>query len=89
MKSFELTVLGSNSALPAYGRFPTSQVLNYNGQLFLIDCGEGTQMRMTEYKIKRNRISHIFISHLHGDHLYGLPGVITSMNHMSRKHPCI
>lgn len=87
MKNFELCILGSNSALPAYGRFPTSQVLNYNGQLFLIDCGEGTQMRMSEYKIKRNRITHIFISHLHGDHLYGLPGVVTSMNHMSRKHP--
>ena len=87
MKDFELLILGSNSALPAYGRFPTSQVLNYNGQLFLIDCGEGTQMRMTEYKVKRNRITHIFISHLHGDHLYGLPGVITSMNHMSRTHP--
>ena len=87
MKKFELTILGSNSAMPAYGRFPTSQVLNYNDALFLIDCGEGCQMRLAEYKIKRNRIDHIFISHLHGDHLYGLPGVITSFNHTSRKRP--
>jgi len=85
MKKFELTILGSNSAIPAYGRFPTSQILNYNEELFLIDCGEGTQMRMTDYKIKRTKIDRIFISHLHGDHVYGLPGVITSLNHLSRK----
>jgi ribonuclease Z len=87
MKEFELTILGSNSALPAYGRFPTSQVLRYDNDLFLIDCGEGTQMRLSHYKIKRNKISTIFISHHHGDHLYGLPGVITSMNHYNRTEP--
>lgn len=87
MKEYELTILGSNSALPAYGRFPTSQVLRYDSELFLIDCGEGAQMRMSDYKIKRNRISTVFISHFHGDHLYGLPGVITSMNLSSRKLP--
>lgn len=84
MKSFELTVLGSNSAMPAYGRFPTSQVLRLDQHLFLIDCGEGCQIRMGQYKIKRNRISNILISHLHGDHVYGLPGLIGSMNHLSR-----
>ncbi|MBT8191638.1 MAG: MBL fold metallo-hydrolase, partial [Bacteroidia bacterium] len=84
MRKFELTILGSNSALPAYDRFPTSQVLNINEELLLIDCGEGTQIRMSQYHIKRNRVSRIFISHLHGDHLYGLPGVITSFYHISR-----
>lgn len=87
MNLFELTILGSNSALPAYGRYPTCQVLNVGHSSYMIDCGEGAQMRLTQYKIKRNKISHIFISHLHGDHLYGLPGVITSMNHSSRKLP--
>lgn len=87
MKDYELTILGSNSALPAYGRFPTSQVLRYDDDLILIDCGEGTQMRMSDYKIKRNKISVICISHHHGDHLYGLPGVITSMNHSGRTMP--
>lgn len=77
---FHLTILGSNSAVPAYGRFPTSQVLEVNSHLFLIDCGEGTQIRMGQYKIKRNNISHVFISHLHGDHVYGLPGLLTSMS---------
>jgi len=89
MRAFELTILGSNSALPAYGRFPTSQVLNYNNDLILIDCGEGTQIRMSDYKVKRNNISKICISHHHGDHLYGLPGVITSMNHHSRTAPLL
>ncbi len=87
MTLFELTILGSNSALPAYGRLTTSQVVTYGNHIFLIDCGEGTQIRLSEYKIKRNKISHIFISHLHGDHIYGLPGVITSMNLNGRTAP--
>ncbi|MBT8231850.1 MAG: ribonuclease Z [Saprospiraceae bacterium] len=84
---FYLTILGSNSATPAYGRFPTSQVLTLNDHTFLIDCGEGSQIRMGEYKIKRNKISHIFISHMHGDHIFGLPGLITSLTLNSRKEP--
>ncbi|NNE25773.1 MAG: ribonuclease Z [Saprospiraceae bacterium] len=89
MISFELTILGSNSALPSYGRFPTSQILNIGNELILIDCGEGCQMRMADYKIKRNKISTILISHLHGDHVYGLPGVITSFNHTNRTEPLV
>jgi len=87
MDKFELTILGCNSAMPAHGRFPTSQVLNVSGELLLIDCGEGTQMRMSQYKIKRNQIRHILISHLHGDHIYGLPGFLGSLSHLSRTAP--
>ena len=83
-RQFHLTILGSNSAVPAYGRFPTSQALKINNHLFLIDCGEGTQIRAAQYKVKRNQIDCIFISHLHGDHLYGLPGLLTSMSLNSR-----
>jgi len=86
-RTFHLTILGSNSAVPAYGRFPTSQVLQVNKHLFLIDCGEGTQIRMAQYRIKRNKISQIFISHLHGDHVYGLPGLLTSMSLNNRQAP--
>jgi len=86
-RQLKLTVLGSNSATPAYGRFPTSQYLNINDHAFLIDCGEAAQVRIAEYKLKRNKISHIFISHMHGDHIFGLPGLITSMNLNSRKEP--
>lgn len=87
MVRFEVTILGNNSSYPAHGRFPTSQVLNYNGRLYLIDCGEGTQIRLSEYNIKRSRINHVFISHLHGDHIFGLPGFINSFMHFSRTEP--
>jgi len=75
-----LTILGNNSALPAHGRHPTAQVLEIREQLFLIDCGEGTQEQMQRYNIRRKRINHIFISHLHGDHYFGLIGLLTSMS---------
>ncbi|MFT4152596.1 ribonuclease Z [Parafilimonas sp.] len=81
---FGVTILGNNSALPAYNRHPTAQVINLCDQLFLVDCGEGTQMQMNLYKIKRSRINHIFISHLHGDHYFGLPGLITSYGLLGR-----
>lgn len=61
-----------------HDRHPTSQVVTHYEHLFLVDCGEGTQLQMTRYKIRRNRIKHIFISHLHGDHYFGLPGLLTS-----------
>src|SRR5205809_7611030 len=73
-----LTILGNNSAVPAFDRHPTSQVITIDGNLFLVDCGEGTQIQMIKYKIRRSKISHIFISHLHGDNYFGLVGIITS-----------
>lgn len=81
---FGVTILGNNSALPAYDRHPTSQVVTLDQYQFLIDCGEGTQMQMSRYKIRRSRINHIFISHMHGDHYFGLPGLITSMGLLGR-----
>ncbi|MBA3647604.1 MAG: ribonuclease Z [Chitinophagales bacterium] len=84
---FEITVLGSNSAIPSHGRHPTSQVLNHNEKYYLIDCGEGTQMQLSTYKIKRSKINHIFISHLHGDHYYGLIGLLTSYHLLKRPEP--
>ncbi len=79
-----LTILGNNSAIPAFDRNPTAQVLQTHEESYLIDCGEGTQMQMTKYKIKRSKISRIFISHLHGDHYYGLIGLLTSMGLLGR-----
>lgn len=81
---FGVTILGNNSAIPAFDRHPTAQVVTLNEQLFLFDCGEGTQMQFSEYKIRRSRINHIFISHLHGDHYFGLVGLITSYSLLSR-----
>lgn len=81
-----VTILGNNSALPAFDRHPTAQVVTLDDYLFLVDCGEGTQMQMAKYRIRRSRINHIFISHLHGDHYFGLIGLITSMGLLGREH---
>lgn len=77
-KVFEVTVLGVNSALPVHGRHPSCQIVHFDGDLHMIDCGEGSQVQLTTHKIKRSKLRHIFISHLHGDHCYGLPGLLTS-----------
>lgn len=77
---FDLTILGSSSALPTSNSYPTAQVLHVPGQLFLIDCGEGTQMQLRKLKFGFSKINHIFISHLHGDHFYGLIPLISSLN---------
>ncbi|MCL6523171.1 MAG: ribonuclease Z [Thermoflavifilum sp.] len=77
---FSVTILGNNSAIPSPDRFPTSQVVNYENQAFLVDCGEGTQIQMSKFRIRKSRIDHIFISHLHGDHYFGLIGLINSFN---------
>ena len=84
---YGLTILGNNSAIPAYDRHPTAQALYWNDEVFLIDCGEGTQMQLTQYKIRRGKINHIFISHLHGDHYFGLIGLITSFGLLGREQP--
>lgn len=82
---FGVTILGNNSALPAYDRHPTSQVVTLGNKLFLVDCGEGTQMQLLRYKVKWSRIQYIFISHLHGDHYFGLPGLLNSMGLLNRE----
>lgn len=78
-----VTILGNNSAVPTHNRHPTAQILQTLDHTFLIDCGEGTQMQMNVYKIRRSKINQIFISHLHGDHYFGLIGLLTSwgLNH--------
>ena len=76
--------MGCNSASFAFGRHHTSQLLNSNQNLFLIDCGEATQVQMLRYGVKANRIHHIFISHLHGDHYLGLMGLIFTYHLQNR-----
>lgn len=81
----KLTILGCYSATPRTFTNPTSQVLDIRNHLFLIDCGEGTQVQLRKYKIKFSRIKHIFISHLHGDHFFGLPGLISTFRLLGRE----
>ena len=83
----KVTILGNNSALPAFGRHPTAQIVSVYGETVLFDCGEGTQIQMQKYGLKWRKLSHIFISHLHGDHYFGLPGLINSMSLLGRTLP--
>ncbi len=78
--NFELTVLGTGSATPTLNRNPSAYLLTLDNEYFLIDCGEGTQFRLLEQKVRHTRLRHIFISHLHGDHYFGLIGLISSLN---------
>jgi ribonuclease Z len=80
-----LTILGCHSATPRTSAHPTAQVLEIRGHLFLIDCGEGTQVQLRKFKIKFSRIRHIFISHLHGDHFYGLIGLVSTFRLLGRE----
>lgn len=85
--TFELTVLGSSSALPTSTKYPAAHVLNAHERFFLIDCGEGTQIQLRKAKIRFGKLNHIFISHMHGDHVFGLPGLLSSLDLLGRKAP--
>ena len=84
MEKFDLHILGCGSALPTMRHQATSQVLNIREKLFMIDCGEGTQVQLRRSRLKFSRLNHIFISHLHGDHCFGLIGVISTFGMLER-----
>lgn len=84
MTPFKVQILGCGSALPTTMHNPSSQLIDVNGKLFMIDCGEGTQLQMRKMGARMGRLHSIFISHLHGDHVFGLPGLISSLGLLGR-----
>ncbi|MDR0683355.1 MAG: ribonuclease Z [Dysgonamonadaceae bacterium] len=84
MEQFQVHILGCGSALPTTRHFLSSQVVNLKDKLYMIDCGEGTQLQFRAMKLNFNRLNHIFISHLHGDHCFGLPGLISTLGLLGR-----
>ncbi len=87
MEKFSVTILGCGSATPGLKHFTSSQVVNVRDKLFMVDCGEGTQIQLRRSRVAFARINHIFISHLHGDHCFGLLGMISSFALLGRTAP--
>jgi ribonuclease Z len=84
---FEVTILGCGSATPTVRHSPSAQLVNCEEQFYLVDCGEGTQLQLRRFRLKFQRINHIFISHLHGDHYFGLPGLLSTLHLLGRTKP--
>ncbi len=84
MTPFKIQILGCGSALPTTMHNPSSQLVDVNGKLFMIDCGEGTQLQMRKMGVRIGKLHSIFISHMHGDHVFGLPGLISTLGLLGR-----
>lgn len=87
MEKFEVTILGCGSATPSPKHYTSSQIVEVRGKLFMVDCGEGTQIQLRRSHVAFARINHIFISHLHGDHCFGLLGMISTFGLLGRTAP--
>lgn len=84
MEPFKVHILGCGSALPTLKHFPSAQVVEVRGKLFLVDCGEGTQIQLRRSHLRFTKISAVFISHLHGDHCFGLIGMLSTFGLLGR-----
>jgi ribonuclease Z len=83
----KIVLLGTSSAVPTLTRGLSATALVREGDVFLFDCGEGTQLQIMRSTVKRSRIHSIFIGHLHGDHLYGIAGLISTLQLDGREEP--
>ena len=79
--------MGTASALPTTERYPSAQVLDVRGRLFMMDCGEGAQIQLRKVGVSFLRIEHICLSHIHGDHIFGLFGLLSTMSLLGRSAP--
>lgn len=87
MEPFKVHILGCGSALPTKNHFPSSQVVEVRGKMFMVDCGEGVQISLRRCHVSFNRIQCVFISHLHGDHCFGLLGMLSTFGLLGRTAP--
>ena len=84
MEPFKVHILGCGSALPTLRHNPSSQVVEVRGKMFMVDCGEGTQLQLRRVKVRFTKVSAVFISHLHGDHCFGMIGMISTFGLLGR-----
>ena len=89
MESFKVNILGCGSAKPTLRHYPTSQVVDFRGNLFMIDCGEGTQISLRSLNLKWKKVSAVFVSHTHADHITGIPGLLMLSAQVDRDEPLI
>lgn len=84
MEPFRVHILGCGSALPTLHHNASAQVVEIRGKLFLVDCGEGTQVQLRRSRLRFTKISAVFITHLHGDHCFGLIGMLSTFGLLGR-----
>ena len=84
METLSVHILGCGSALPTTKHNPSAQALTLRGKVYLVDCGEGTQLQIRRQGLHFGRIHTIFISYLHGDHCFGLPGLLSTLSMLGR-----
>lgn len=84
MEPFRVHILGCGSALPTLHHNASAQVVEIRGKLFLVDCGEGTQVQLRRSRLRFTKISAVFITHLHGDHCFGLIGLLSTFGLLGR-----
>nr|WP_313757670.1 ribonuclease Z [Tissierella sp.] len=84
---FSIVLLGTGGGMPMPNRFLSSMIISYKGRKILIDCGEGTQVSMRSLKTGFKQIDIICITHVHGDHIFGLPGLLSTIGNSSRTEP--
>ena len=87
MEPFKVHILGCGSALPTTRHYPSMQVVECRGKLFMVDCGEGAQLQVRRASLSFAKLGQVFISHLHGDHCFGLIGFISSIGLLGRTAP--
>lgn len=85
--NFEVFILGTSGMMPLPNRHLTSAMVRRDGDLFLFDCGEGTQVSLKRLNLKWKKIDSIFISHMHADHVTGLPGMLMLSSQVDRDDP--
>ena len=86
-QKFEVYIIGCGSALPTRKHLPSCQVVDVRDKLLLLDCGEGAQLAWRKTGLNWQKISHIFLTHAHGDHVFGLPGFLSTMGLLGRTAP--
>ncbi|MDE6409681.1 MAG: ribonuclease Z [Muribaculaceae bacterium] len=79
MSTFKIHTLGCGSAKPTLRHQPSSTVVDHRDTLYMVDCGEGAQLAFQKHRLRFSRLRHVFLTHLHGDHVLGLPGLVSTL----------